>query len=293
MTASLIIGIATLIFSVITIYLCVHHIHGWAATVALITSALSIGQVLAYIPTPHSTMLTLVSMFATFFTFQFIIELRFYRKEHPKSYDNWRIIPVGVSYVQNLDGTYRIVSDDEAQNMIADNINVHTNTIFKQTTRRFASETDKQKYLEQHNMNKYPRLNETTVNAICNMFRSSSHTIGYDPQTPLGRIARVAYTNWHCRGQTYPEWHMAEYEQPTEKDLTEHNEILVLATDGTYHICDPTNTVTRDDESVEWFNGDVFIKPYLWMVIPIAIKKWNITTFPNIPLDPETKDRKF
>lgn len=136
-------------------------------------------------------------------------------------------------------------------------------------------------------------LDNKTINAICNMFRGSEHTIGYDPSTPLGQIARVAYINWHCRGQKYPEWHMAEYEQPTEKDLTEHNEILVLATDGTYHICDPTNKVTRDDESVEWFNGDVFIKPYLWMVIPIAIEKWNITTFPNIPLNPATKDRKF
>lgn len=136
-------------------------------------------------------------------------------------------------------------------------------------------------------------LDNKTINAICNMFRGPESTIGYDPSTPLGRIARVAYINWHCRGQKYPDWHMAEYEQPTEKNLTEHNEILVLATDGTYHICDPTNTVTRDDESVEWFNGDVFIKPYLWMAIPIAIEKWNVTTFPNIALNPATKNRKF
>lgn len=293
MTISAILGVFTLVAIGVTIILFLRKMHGEAGIMAIFTMALSLGQAFAYMATPYYPLEVLFELSAIFFAVQATIELRAYRNERHTTYFHWKDIPVGLSYVQNPDGTYRIISDEEAKKMKTGNISVHTNILFKQTTRRFASEADKQKYLEQHNMNKYPRLNETTVNAICNMFRSDAHTIGYDRQTPLGRIAWVAYTNWHCRGQKYPEWHMAEYEQPSDKDLTEHDEILVLATDGTYHICNPDNKITRDDGTVEWFNGDVFIQPYLWMVIPIAVNKWNVTKFPNIPLDTETRDRKF
>lgn len=292
MTASIVLGIIIAISAFVTITLCTRNIHGKATFAALITATLSIEQIIVYIP-PDSIWVMLFGTSAIFFILQTVIEFRQYLKEYPKSYDRWKDIPMGVSYVQNLDGTYSTITKDEAKKLITNNKSVHTNIIFKQTTHNFASEADKQEYLKKHNMNKYPRLNETTVNAICNMFRSSEHTHGYDPDSPIGRIAQVAYTNWHCRGQKYPEWHLAEYEQPTKTDITEKGEILVLATDGTYHICDPDNKITRDDGTVEWFNGDVFVEPYLWMAIPIAIKKWNVTAFPNIPKDPKTNDRKF
>ena len=117
-------------------------------------------------------------------------------------------------------------------------------------------------------------LDRQTVNAICNMFRSLSHTVGYDPGTPLGEIARVARSNWFFRTSEhpYPEWHNYYETKPTEADATERGEILVQSVQGDFNVCDYNHTIQREDGSIELFNGDVYIKPLYWCRIIEPVK---------------------
>ena len=136
-------------------------------------------------------------------------------------------------------------------------------------------------------------LDQRTVNAICNMLRHEKHTIGYDPQTPLGEIARVARMNWYVRRTSdchYTEWLEYADVKPTKHDATGRGEILVQTAQGYYTVCDVNETIKRDDGTVDLFNGDIFVTPRRWCRI-VEPAQWNITKFPNIPLDPKTRNR--
>ena len=56
---------------------------------------------------------------------------------------------------------------------------------------------------------------------------------------------------------------------PQKGDLSARGEILAQDKDGYCHVCDPFNNITREDGKIEWFNGDRYIVPEMWMKIPL------------------------
>lgn len=233
--------------------------------------------------TENSYLWVIYTCVAMFFYYQTIKGWEAYKSRKPnRVYKDYKEIPQGVYYIRTQQGTFKTIPQECVSVYSRQGATVMQNKLTPKPTG-----TEDTAQWEQH-------LDRRTVNAICNMFRHEKHTIGYDPQTPLGEIARVARMNWYVRTSDchYTEWLEYANVKPTKHDATERGEILVKSVYGTYEICDINETIERDDGTVELFNGDVYIKPLLWSRI-VEPATWNITKQPSIPLDELTGNRTY
>ena len=115
-------------------------------------------------------------------------------------------------------------------------------------------------------------ISPETVKKLCSMFHSEANTRGYMPDTPLGEIAREGFLHWLRVKQNTEfaaQWVKLSDMFPQKGDLSARGEILAKDKDGFCHVCDPFNNITREDGTIEWFNGDCFIVPVAWMKIPL------------------------
>ena len=262
-----------IISATIAVILSVHNKHWLSGCFSAFTFGLAASIVIPIWNEPYTTGYVMVGMF---FLYHGIMELKESLKPKTTTYKDAKHIPAGVLFIKNPDGIYSTIDERSIRSVLSQGKAVYENTGICGVTRYFCSDIC---------------LNKQTTNAICNMFRGPHHTIGYNPHTFLGQIAEVAYRSLHCRGQKYPEWHDVRNELPTQKDCTQRGEVLVEDVNGLFHICDPTNSITYDDESMDWFNGDVYVRPAYWSCIVPADPSWNVVRFPNIPLEPKTRDR--
>ena len=245
-----------IISATIAVILSVHNKHWLSGCFSAFTFGLAASIVIPIWNEPYTTGYVMVGMF---FLYHGIMELKESLKPQVSTYKEKKDVPAGMLFTKNPDGTYTTIDERSIRSVLSKGKAVYENTGICGATRYFCSDVS---------------INRKTANSICNMFRSPSYTLGYDPSTPLGEIARCAYANYHSRGQKYPEWHDVEKELPQTKDLTQHQEIIVQDTDGFYHICDPTNELKNKNGTVRWFNGDVFVTPRYWL-----------------PLNPTTRNR--
>ena len=278
MDISIIWAITALITAVIALILSFNKMYWWSGVLSILVFGYTTGVTIALWNTPYGQGVIQVALAGAYFLWYGIKDLQEYRKSRTVTYSKASDVPPGTLYVKNNDGTYSTIAESSLRSYMSRGQTVYENDDLSRTriTRHFCSDIC---------------LNKQTTNAICNMFRGPHHTIGYNPHTFLGQIAEVAYRNLHCRGQKYPEWHDVRNELPTPKDCTQRGEVLVEDVNGLFHICDPTNSITYDDESMDWFNGDVYVKPAYWSRIVPADPSWNVVRFPNIPLEPKTRDR--
>lgn len=256
--------------------------HRWAAFSFLF--ALVLAECLACVYIHDDSWLGMAfTCWALFLYYAMMNEWKAYKSHRPNSiYEDFTKIPQGVYYVKMTNGKFKTICEEDAQIFSKQGATIMQNELQPKATNK--KKTDAPPW-------ELP-MDERIVNAICNMMRDPRHTLGYDPQTPLGKIARVVRCNWFFRksNHPYPEWQNYYDVPPTKADATERGEILVKSVHGTYEICDINETLKRDDGSVELFNGDVYIKPLLWSRI-VEPDTWNITKQPSIPLDELTGNR--
>jgi hypothetical protein len=115
-------------------------------------------------------------------------------------------------------------------------------------------------------------LDPDTVRTICSMFHTEGATRGYMPDTPIGKIAREGMLHWlrvHAEAEYSAQWVRLSDMFPQKGDLSARGEVLAQDKDGYCHVCDPFNNITREDGHIEWFNGDRYIVPEVWMKIPL------------------------
>lgn len=115
-------------------------------------------------------------------------------------------------------------------------------------------------------------LDPDTVRTICSMFHTEGATRGYMPDTPIGKIAREGMLHWlriHAKSEYSAQWVRLSDMFPQKGDLSSRGEVLAQDKDGYCHVCDPFNNITREDGHIEWFNGDRYIVPEMWMKIPL------------------------
>ena len=280
MDISIIWAITALITAVIALILSANKMYWWSGVLSILVFGYTTGVTIALWNTPYGQGIIQFALAGAYFLWYGIKDLQEYRKSRTVTYSKASDIPPGTLYVTNNDGTYSTIAESSLRSYMSRGQTVYENDGLTRTriTRHFCSDIC---------------LNKQTANAICNMFRGPHHTIGYNPSTQLGQIAEVAYRNLHCRGQKYPEWHDVRNELPTPKDCTQRGEVLVEDVNGFYHICDPSNATNYEDGTTEWFNGDVYVTPAYWSRIIPADHSWNVVRFPNIPLEPATRDRKW
>lgn len=278
MDISIIWAITALITAVIALILSANKMYWWSGVLSILVFGYTTGVTIALWNTPYGQGIIQCALAGAYFLWYGIKDLQEYRKSRTVTYSKASDIPPGTLYVKNNDGTYSTIAESSLRSYMSRGQTVYENDDLTRTriTRHFCSDIC---------------LNKQTTNAICNMFRGPHHTIGYNPRTQLGQIAEVAYRNLHCRGQKYPEWHDVRNELPTPKDCTQRGEVLVEDVNGFYHICDPSNATNYKDGTTEWFNGDVYVTPAYWSRITPADPSWNVVRFPNIPLEPTTRDR--
>lgn len=264
-----------IISAAIAVILSVHNKHWLSGMFSAFTFGLAASIVIPIWNEPYTTGYVMMGML---FLYHGITELKESLKPKTITYKEAKSIPAGVLFIKNPDGTYRTIDERSIRSLLSKGTTIYENTGICKATRYFCSDVS---------------INRKTANSICNMFRSLSYTLGYDPSTPLGEIARCAYANYHSRGQKYPEWHEVEKELPRTKDLTQHQEIIVQDTDGFYHICDPTNELKNKNGTVRWFNGDVFVTPRYWLPIPVVDTSMNVVRQPSIELNPTTRNRRL
>lgn len=255
--------------------------HGCFTVSSLLTTILA--ECLAcMVITENSCLWVIYTCVAMFFYYQTIKGWEAYKSRKPnRVYKDYKEIPQGVYYIRTQQGTFKTIPQECVSVYSRQGATVMQNKLTPKPTG-----TEDTAQWEQH-------LDRRTVNAICNMLRHEKHTIGYDPQTPLGEIARVARMNWYVRRTSdcsYTEWLEYADVKPTQHDATERGEILVQTAQGDYTVCDVNETIKRDDGTVDLFNGDIFVTPRRWCRI-VEPAQWNITRFPNIPLDPKTRNR--
>ena len=149
--------------------------HVWAAISFLF--ALVLAECLACVYIHDDSWLGMVFIcWALFLYYTLLNEWKAYKSHRPnRIYEDFTKIPQGVYYFKMTNGKFKTICEEDAQIFSKQGATIMQNELQPKAT-------NKKKETSPWEL----PMDERIVNAICNMMRDPRHTIGYDPQTPLG-----------------------------------------------------------------------------------------------------------